>query len=187
MIVAQLNHDLSVSIYDRAITGEPLPPNIIAPCPDEFASADTAFLTHDGAQILWRSQAEIDAIVAARAAAFEASELIRKNTPIVYDQPLESPLIVFIAHTSGKGIGLFADDDNTILQIEVHASPMPSPEEIERRKNVAKAAHKAAKDDAESKRIKAKSDVESAQNVPALRAAVLSLQAQIDSINARIK
>lgn len=187
MIIAILHDGGTVEIRDEQITGSELPSNWLVPCPAEFASEDCAFLTHDGTTISRRTQEEIDAIIAARKAAFDAAELIRKNTPIVHDQPQEMPVCVLISHDSGKGIGMFADDDGTILQIEYHASPVPPPDVIRQRIVAAKAAHKAAKDDAESKRVKAKADVEAAQNVPALRAAVLSLQAQIDAINARIK
>ena len=75
------------------------------------------------------SQADIDAAAATQraieAAAQEAADAERRSRPIVYDQPLECPMIVLQSHHLGKGIALVATDDLDIVPIVMHESPWP--------------------------------------------------------------
>ena len=76
--------------------------------------------------------AEVEAMDAAaatqaaiEAAAQEAADAERRSRPIVYDQPLECPMIVLQSHHLGKGIALVATDDLDIVPIVMHESPWP--------------------------------------------------------------
>jgi hypothetical protein len=62
---------------------------------------------------------------AADAAIEEAADAERRSSPIVYDQPLECPMIVLQSHHLGKGIALVATDDLDIVPIVMHESPWP--------------------------------------------------------------
>ena len=84
---------------------------------------------------------------AAQLAAEAASELDRRNTPVVYDQPLELPSLVLQSVTNAVGYEYFVDDDGTLLSIEAHASPMKSKEERDALKAAAKVRRLAAKTD----------------------------------------
>ena len=95
---------------------------------------DGVFLETITSQI---TQAEKDA-------ANEAAEAERINTPIVYDQPIETPSIVLRSHEGN--IGVVASDDGDLVTFTYHASPIPEPGEIKARKDAAVAARKAAKD-----------------------------------------
>ena len=79
-------------------------------------------------------------------AANEAAEAERVNTPIVYDQPIETPSIVLQSHEGNIGVGVVASDDGDLVTFTYHASPIPEPGEIKARKDAAVAARKAAKD-----------------------------------------
>jgi len=85
------------------------------------------------------TQAEKDAATA-------AAEAERINTPIVYDQPIETPSIVLQSHEGNIGVGVVASDDGDLVTFTYHASPIPEPGEIKARKDAAVAARKAAKD-----------------------------------------
>ena len=62
---------------------------------------------------------------AADAAIKEAADAERRSRPIVYDQPLECPMIVLQSHHLGKGVGLVATDDLDIVPVVMHESPWP--------------------------------------------------------------
>ncbi len=87
-----------------------------------------------------------DAIrIEAERVAFEAAEVERKNTPIVYDQPIEMPALVLQSQTLGQGVGLVATDEGDLVTFTYHASPVPESAVIKARIADAIAAHKAAK------------------------------------------
>jgi hypothetical protein len=62
---------------------------------------------------------------AADAAIEEAADAERRSRPIVYDQPLECPMIVLQSHHAGKGIALVATDDLDLVPFVMHESPWP--------------------------------------------------------------
>ena len=67
----------------------------------------------------------MDAAAAIDAAAQEAADAERRSSPIVYDQPLECPMIVLQSHHLGKGIALVATDDLDLVPLVMHESPWP--------------------------------------------------------------
>lgn len=118
---------------------------------------------------------------AARLAA-EAAEIERKNTPLVFDQPIETPVLVLQSETAGVGVGIIADDAGALIPFTYHASPVPSPAEIRARKDAALAARQATKLTIAAKGAQFKSENAAANSVPRLRAALVSLQEQVAAL-----
>ena len=87
------------------------------------------------------TQAEQDALDAEAAAA----DLERRNTPIVYDQPLGMPALVLQSHDAGVGVGVAASDTGELVPFTYHASPVPDAATIKARKDAATAKRAAAK------------------------------------------
>ena len=83
--------------------------------------------------------------IAAEEAARQAAEAVRKNTPEIYDHPIELPALVLTSTPGGIGVGVIAGDDGEVDTFVYHASPIPTPEEIAARKAAAVAARKAHK------------------------------------------
>ena len=75
-----------------------------------------------------------DGNIAERIAREAAAEAVRKNTPIVHDQPQEMPALVLTSVPDGIGIGLVPDNEGNVVSFVYHASPIPTPEEIAIRK-----------------------------------------------------
>lgn len=146
----------------------------------------TATAVYSDTWIQTRLDAEA-AAQAAAAAAFAASEIIRKNTPWIWDSPIEVPVLVFTSKDAGIGVAQAALDDGSVITFTYHASPIPDPAVIRQRFLDAKAAHDAAKALGASTKATATANIGAANSVPELRAAVLDLQAQINALEARIK
>jgi hypothetical protein len=91
-----------------------------------------------------QEQKDADA-AAAQAAAFAESEAIRKATPIVYDQPIEAPLVTILSTTGAKGIGITATDDGDLVTVIVHESPWPDRAALQAKIDTAIAKHRATK------------------------------------------
>jgi len=104
-------------------------------------------------------EAEDAARIEAGLAAFEAAEVERRNTPIVYDQPLELPSLVLTSQTLGQGVGVVATDEGDLVTFTYHASPVPPAAEIKARIAEAIAAHKAAKQAAKAELDALKAEV----------------------------
>ena len=98
---------------------------------------------HESARAAWEAEEAIR--IEAERIAFAAAEVERKNTPIVYDQPLEAPAIVLQSQSQGLGVGVCATDDGDLVTFTYHASPVPEAAEIKRRIAKAVADHKARK------------------------------------------
>jgi hypothetical protein len=77
---------------------------------------------------------------AAVSAASQAAEAARKATPIVYDQPIETPLLALISDPAGKGVAVFALDDGTIETEIIHESPWPDKDALKAKLAAARAA-----------------------------------------------
>jgi len=149
--------------------------------PVEPVGVPEKYWAWDGTQIVECDQAAKDAIAADEQAADDA-ETERKNTPLVFDQPLETPALVLQSHEAEIGVGVIADDDGALLTFAYHASPIPSPSEIKARKDAAKAKRSAAKAVVIDKGVEFRNANASANNVPAMRAALVILQEQMAAI-----
>jgi hypothetical protein len=140
----------------------------------------------------WRAWQVIDATAniadeaAAAQAAFEAAEVERKNTPLVFDQPIELPAAVLLSHASGIGVGVIASDAGELVTFTYHASPIPSPAEIAARKDAAIAARAAARAAAAEvvteSRAAGSAAAAAGNSLPALRAAVEKLAAAVEKL-----
>jgi hypothetical protein len=116
---------------------------------------------------------------AAQQAAVEAD---RQNTPIVYDQPIETSALVLQSHEVGTGVGVIADDTGSITTFTYHASPVPTPAEVKARKDEAVARNAARRVVRESVKVKAekvKGASAAANSVPQLREQVAALAEQV--------
>jgi hypothetical protein len=107
-----------------------------------------------------QTQAEADAAAAARAAEAEAAEAERRNTPVVWDQPLEVPAVVLQSQAAGLGVGVVATDEGDLVTFTYHASPVPPAAVIRQRIAEAIATHKAAKAAAKAEVAQLKAEVE---------------------------
>lgn len=106
--------------------------------------------------------------------------------PLVFDRPIETPVLVLRSHDSGIGIARAALDDGTVITYTYHASPIPSPTELKVRFDAAKAAHLARKTDLLSRATSVKNTVTDNMSMKELKAAVLALQAQIEILSGRM-
>ena len=101
-------------------------------------------------------------------AEYAAAEIVRRNTPVVYDAPIEVSVLILSTETDspmGIAVASYVDEDGLHLVLyEGHASPMPPPAESEARRDAAIAADKLAR-----KTAKAELDALKA-NVKALKA-----------------
>ena len=129
-------------------------------------------------------QAEHDAAQAAQQAAQDAAEADRKATPLVYDQPIETPSIILPSDSQGIGYEIFAADDGTLLKIVAHASPLKTKEERDALKDAAKSAHYARKADGKAKSDGVKAKGAKIKKVEDLLPIIEALQAQIDALSA---
>lgn len=68
------------------------------------------------------TEEDIPADIEAEQAAAEAA---RKATPIIYDQPIEAPMVSLLSQSSGKGVAIVATDDGVLTTAIVHESPWP--------------------------------------------------------------
>jgi hypothetical protein len=87
---------------------------------------DTGIIWTQIIDAVW-SQAELDEQTAIAASNAAAADITRKTTPIIYDQPIEAPLLSLISQANGVGVGIVALDDGTLATFTVHASPWPNP------------------------------------------------------------
>ena len=98
---------------------------------------------HEADRAAW--EAEEAARIEAERVAFAAAEAVRKNTPLVFDQPFEMPALVLASQSQGLGVGVCATDDGDLVTFTYHASPIPEAAEIKRRIAQAVSEHKARK------------------------------------------
>jgi hypothetical protein len=111
------------------------------------------------------TQAEAEAAAAARAAEAEAAEAERRNTPVVWDQPLEVPAVVLQSQSAGLGVGVVATDEGDLVTFTYHASPVPPAAVIRQRIAEAIAAHKAAKAATKAEIAQLKGEIEKLKKV----------------------
>jgi hypothetical protein len=128
-----------------------------------------------------------DTLIADRLAAEAAAEATRKATPIVYDTPIEVPSLIVQTTTNQIGMELWIRDDGVTAWIPAHASPMKTLAERRALANAGFAARDSLVTNMAGRATSAKAKVNAANSVPALRAAVLELQAQIDELTKVMK
>jgi hypothetical protein len=120
-------------------------------------SATITIEAHEAQRAAWEAEEAIR--IEAERIAFEAAEVERRNTPIVYDQPLEAPAIVLQSQSQGLGVGVCATDEGDLVTFTYHASPVPEAAVIRQRIAEAISAHKAAKAAAKAELAALKAEV----------------------------
>ena len=92
------------------------------PVQDGFTRVSIIPIEGDGVNGAWevidRSKAEMQA-------EWDVTEAVRKATPVIFDQPIETPFVTVQSQTGAKGVGITALDDGTLVPFIVHESPWP--------------------------------------------------------------
>jgi len=126
-------------------------------------------------------QAQLDADAAAAQAAHDAAEIIRKNTPVVYDHPIEAEFVV-LRTPSGKGVGYVAAEDGTLLPVRyAHESPYDIPE-LDSKIDAVRAKHATSKTERAAEAVKVQANSGTANSVPKLREQVAALAKLVEQL-----
>jgi hypothetical protein len=91
------------------------------------------------------SELSAETAAAATAAAATAAESARRATPIVFDQPIEAPLLSLLSQSAGKGVALTATDEGQLVTVIIHESPWPDTATLTAKIAAALATHRAAR------------------------------------------
>jgi hypothetical protein len=120
-IPSQINGTYPPTTDQLLAAGYRLTPDV-PPVADGYTRVSIRLVEGDGVTGQWEVVDRPTADIEAEAAAAESA---RKATPIVYDQPLETPMVSLLSHDAGKGVGIVATDDGNIATVIVHESPWP--------------------------------------------------------------